>query len=88
MRHNPLPGELLAWEILSISKSAVKDNSAWCELFGAIQGSSCQDNSLGVFCLTYHKTIQQPPGVISLFLLTAYPLPFLSFPLSEMDIIW
>lgn len=62
--------------------SAVKDTSARSELFGAIPGSSCQDNSLGVFCLPYHRTIQQPPGVVSLFLLTTYPLPFLSFFLS------
>lgn len=61
---------------------AVKDTSARSELFGAIPGSSCQDNSLGVFCLPYHRTIQQSPGVVSLFLLATYPLPLLSFFLS------
>lgn len=67
-------------------RPAVKDNSARCELFGAIQGSSCQDNSLGVFCSLYHGAAQQPLAVISPFLLTAYPLLFL--PLSKMDITW
>lgn len=63
-------------------------SSAWSELSGAIQGSSCQDNSLGVFRSPNHRAIQLPPAVISLFLLTAYPPPFLSFPLSKMDIMW
>lgn len=34
---------------------------------------------LGRLLLDISQDYSQPPGVISLFLLTAYPLPFLSF---------
>lgn len=74
MSHSPLPGELLAWEVITVPKPAAQA-SARRELSGAIQGSSCQDSSSGVFCSPYLRALQQPPALISLFLLTAYPLP-------------
>lgn len=53
-----------------------------------ISGQLTSGQFLGCLCSPCHRTAQQPPAAVSLCLLTAYPLPFQSFPLSEMGIAW